>query len=269
MISVIFVQHNNGRLTLDAIESLRKHHTESYEILVVDNASTDGSAELVRKERMTLMESPNRGFGAANNLAAHRASGEILLFLNNDTLCTSEYLQGVEQVFASDRGMGVLGPRLNFRDGTFQLSAGRLPTFWREIGEKVLYAAERKDVRAVRKRSEANFSRRRDVGWVTGAALFIRKGLFYRLGGFDEKMFMYFEDKDLCARVWRSGNRVVFDPSFSTVHLKGGSSPQGMGGRLKREYRKSQILYYAAHRPAIERHLLRAYLGLTGRYPDA
>jgi hypothetical protein len=270
MISVVLVQHNNGRMTLDAITSLRRHHADGFEVLVVDNASTDGSASLLRQEgeRLRLVESPNRGFGAANNLAAADAKGDILLFLNNDTLCTGEYLSGVEKEFFAAPGMGVLGPRLNNRDGTLQLSAGRLPTFWGEIGEKLIYAAERRRARQVLTAAERFFSHRRQVGWVTGAALFIRRELFRRLGGFDQRMFMYFEDKDLCARAGTLGAQIIFDPRFAMIHLKGGSSPGGMTPPLKNEYRKSQLRYYSVHRPVYEQALLKAYLRMTGRTPD-
>lgn len=270
MISVILVQHNNGRLALDAITTLRQHHTGGYEIIIVDNASTDGSASLLKKEgeRIKLLESPNKGFGAANNLAGAGAQGDVLLFLNNDTICTREYLAGVEREFAADPGMGVMGPRLNYPDGTLQLSAGRLPTFWGEIGEKLVYAGERRRAKQVLTAAERFFSHRREVGWVTGAALFIRRELFRKLIGFDERMFMYFEDKDICARAVEQGARVIFDPRFAMTHLKGGSSPGGMTDLLKREYRKSQLIYYAKHRPALEQALLRTYLRMTARFPD-
>ena len=270
MISVILVQHNNGRLTLDAITTLRQYHTGGFEVIVVDNGSTDGSLSLLRseQEKIKIVECPNKGFGAANNLAAAGAQGDVLFFLNNDTICTGEILSGVEREFEADQGMGVMGPRLNYPDGTLQLSAGRLPTFWGEIGEKFVYSAERRRARQVLSAAERFFSRRRTVGWVTGAALFIRRELFRKLKGFDERMFMYFEDKDLCARAAAEGARVLFDPRFALVHLKGGSSPGGMPPSLIREYRKSQLRYYSVHRPPYEQALLRAYLRMTGRYPD-
>lgn len=269
MISVILVQHNGGRMTLDAVRTLRRYHPDGYEVIVVDNGSTDGSASLLRSELtgVQVLENANQGFGSANNMAASMAHGEIFLFLNNDTLCTQEYMSDVERIFGSDVGMGILGPRLNNPEGSFQLSAGALPTFWSEIGDKFLYAAAGRRIRPVVNQAEHYFSTRREVGWVTGAALFIRRTLFERLGGFDERMFMYFEDKDLCARARVLGARAMFDPSFSMIHLKGGSSPGGMPANLRREYRKSQMLYYSVHRPPYEQALLGNYLRLTGRYP--
>jgi hypothetical protein len=270
MISVILVQYNNAALTLQAVHTLRQHHDHGFEILVVDNASTDGSRERVReisRDAVIIENRENIGYGAANNIAASRAHGDILFFLNNDTISTRGYLEAAEQEFEAEPTIGILGPRLLNEDGTFQLSAGWLPSFSREIVEKFLYGAIRKDLRIVQRSVETFFLRRRDVGWVTGAALFIRKGIFDRIGGFDEGMFMYFEDKDICARVWEAGMRVVYDPLLSLVHLKGGSSPDSLSPFLRNVYRSSQRRYYQVHRPTYEKVLLNVYLRMTGPMP--
>ena len=230
------------------------------------------SLELLEREARGIRIIRNRsntGFGAANNRAAKEARGDILLFLNNDTICIHGVLPGVEAVFRGDPSVGVLGPRLLNEDRTFQLSAGALPTFWREIADKAVHAAGRRGIGLVVDPVTKSFSRRRTVGWVTGAALFIRKELFERAGAFDESMFMYFEDKDLCARCWRAGSTVVYDPHFEVIHLKGGSSPASLSPFLGNAYRASQVRYYRVHRPVHERLLLNVYLHLRGRYPHA
>jgi GT2 family glycosyltransferase len=125
MISVILVQYNNGALTLDAVRTLRGHSRSPHEIIVVDNASTDNSLLLLRKnlQDITVVENgENLGFGAANDLASRQARGEILLFLNNDTLCQGDILTPAEDAFAGDGTVGVLGPALTHPDGSFQLS---------------------------------------------------------------------------------------------------------------------------------------------------
>jgi GT2 family glycosyltransferase len=267
MISVIFVQYNNGEMTLEAIRSLRKFHTEGLEVFVVDNASTDRSLEQVRTsgEDLTLLENrENRGFGAANNQAARMARGELLCFLNNDTVCTSSFLTSAGKRFAGDPNLGIYGPRLTYADGTFQLSGGPLTGFWREGIEKIVYSLERRRSGLVVRPLEMFFSKCRRVGWVTGAALVIRKSVFEEVGRFDEGMFMYFEDKDLCARAWNSGYVVEYDPSGSLIHLKGGSSTEDLSPFLRSVYRDSQRRYYAKHRPAYEQKLLNWYQRLHG-----
>jgi N-acetylglucosaminyl-diphospho-decaprenol L-rhamnosyltransferase len=272
MITVILVQHNNGQLTLQAVQTLQQHHTGGHEILIVDNASTDGSLDLVRRSLtgVTVIANPvNEGFGKANNQASLTANGDLLLFLNNDTICIEEYMSALSAAFAEDASLGVLGPRLLNEDRSFQLSAGWVPTFWREIIEKFLYAALRRQVGFVTRSVQRIFSRKRETGWVTGAALSIRKDLFESIGRFDELMFMYYEDKDICARSRRAGKNVVFDPSVSMVHLKGGSSPEALSPFLRDIYRRSQIRYYALHRPRYEQLLLSVYLRVLGSYPHA
>jgi GT2 family glycosyltransferase len=267
MISVILVQYNNGALTVDAVRTLRDHATGRYEVIVVDNASSDQSLELVRREcpEITLIANPrNTGFGAANDLAARRATGEILLFLNNDTLMQSDIVASAEEQFVHELELGVLGPALTNPDGSFQLSAGWLPTFWREILEKLLYGGLRLRIPGLGGIVRSSFRARRQVGWVTGAALYIRKDLYEKIGRFDPTMFMYFEDKDICARTWKAGMHVIYDPSISLTHIKGGSSPGQLSATLRRVYRQSQLRYYERHRPSIERRLVSAYVRLTG-----
>lgn len=271
MISVIIVQHDNAELTVQAIRTMRQHHRGGFEIIVVDNGSGSDARALLQKHSAgvhTIASPTNIGFGAANNLGAREAKGDILLFLNNDTLFTGPILAEAERAFSKDRSLGVLGPRLLNPDGTFQLSAGHLPSFWREIADKAISAGIRRRIPLLLSRLDRRFACRQTVGWVTGAALFIRKEDFLRLGLFDESMFMYFEDKDICQRAHASRLSVVYEPALSLVHIKGGSSPAAVKQVLAKVYRESQLSYYAKHRPVHEQVLLKAYLLLTRRYPS-
>lgn len=272
MISVIFVQHNNTNLTVGAVASFKKYHPREVEIIVVDNASTE-LQEVALKNGLNgvnfIQNEQNVGFGAANNIAAMKAKGDVLLFLNNDTICQAEILRPVLDRFGADPTIGVIGPKLLNQDGSFQLSAGWLPSFWREIGDKAAYGLLRQKLRFWEHGIENYFRAPKKVGWVTGAALFIRKNLFEKLGGFDEDLFMYFEDKDICLRVWNEGHTVVYDPTVSVIHLKGGSSSSESPDSIRQIYRRSQMAYYAKHRPGAEQLLLRAYLGLIGERPGA
>jgi len=267
MISVILVQHNELQLTWNAIGSLVSTQDRSFEIIVVDNASEGFEPERLRRDYPTvriMLNGENEGFGRANNRAAALATGDILLFLNTDTECRQPFFSHVEKRFSADPGLGILGPRMSNPDGSFQLSAGNLPSFGREILDKGVSRLIRRRGSKVNTLLERRYSEPRYAGWVTGAALFIRGELFRKLGGFDPGMFMYFEDKDLCKRARDAGFRVEFDPSFSVVHLKGGSSSTSLSPFLAGAYRTSQKRYYALHRPAWERALLAAYHLLLG-----
>ncbi|RPH35005.1 glycosyltransferase family 2 protein [bacterium] len=271
MISIILVQHNNVELTCAALSSLQESQQGQYEVILIDNASQAFDESVYHGKfpgLRILRNSTNDGFGKANNRAAREARGEILLFLNNDTLCQEDFTRHMEEIFQSDQAVGIVGPRLLNSDGSFQLSAGGLPSFWKETGDKLVYGLVHRKNPLVLRQVERAFSRRRDVGWVTGAALFIRTELFHRLGGFDEHFFMYFEDKDLCKRAANMGARVVYDPSISIVHLQGGSSSAGLSRLLSRVYRESQRRYYARHRNVLERALLMMYLTISGKTKD-
>ncbi len=274
MISAILVQHNGFELTRAAIRALRESQKGGVEIILIDNGSKGFDAAALRREFPELrvvLNPENEGFARANNLAASVATGEILLFLNTDTEAREPFAGLVEGRFREDPRLGVLGPRLVNPDGSFQLSAGELPTFFREIYDKIMYGMLRRGARAIHARLDRAYSARREVGWVTGAALFIRTAVFRRVGGFDEAMFMYFEDKDLCKRVRDAGARVVFDPSFAVMHIKAGSSTAALEPFLHRAYRASQRRYYARHRPVWERMLLGLYrrLPVSGGSPTS
>jgi GT2 family glycosyltransferase len=245
------------------------HSLSPHEVIVIDNSSTDRQDPITKDYPFVLLieNHSNCGFAKANNQAAGRATGDILLFLNNDTIVQSDIITPVERVFADHSEVGIIGPRLLNADGSFQISAGPLPTFWSEIGDKVLYGSVERRIPLALRYAERRHSMTRHVGWVTGAALFIRRSLFMKLGGFDERMFMYFEDKDLCLRAWKEGFSVMYYPEVSLIHLKGGSGNIDDLMRLKTAYRESQVLYYRTHRPGYEQLLLRVYLGLAGKSP--
>ena len=265
MLSVILVQHNNVGLTKQAIESFRAAVQTESEIILVDNASTEAQARttFVNEQSVEcIFNNENLGFGKANNLAAGKARGDILLFLNNDTISTMDFVTPVLKEFKDDASLGIAGPRLLNADGSFQLSGGDLPTIAVEARDKIVYGLVDRKNTAVREYAERQSLRNRKVEWVTGAALFIRAELFKRLGGFDERFFMFFEDKDLCLRARKEGSSVRYIPEASVVHLRGGSTG-GLSKRIKAIYRNSQKAYYEKHRPWHERFLLNAYLSIT------
>ena len=270
MTSVILLQFNNAHLTQKALRSFFRHHSSGFEVIVVDNGSEDGRIKELRDEFPGLLfveNQANLGFSAANNRAAHQARGDLLFFLNNDILCTMDGVTPIQNEFSRDPKIGVAGPRLLNRDGSYQLSCGDLPTFFLEIRDKIIFRLADRNVHAVRSWHEHRHHQKRTVGWVTGAALCIRKELFLRLGGFDEKMFMYFEDKDLCLRVSRAGNRVLYLPGVSMIHMRGASSAGSSLTSMSDRYRHSQIRYYEKHRPSWEQALLKTYLAITGKLP--
>jgi hypothetical protein len=262
-LSVIFLQYNNAEMTRTAIESFRRWCTVPHEIILLDNASTDTRA-CVEAEKIPgirfIHNERNTGFGAGNNEAARSAAGDIYLFINSDTGVDSDFISRVLGHFDEYPKAGIIGPMLRNSDGTFQLSSGSLPSVLQEAWDKVLYRTIDNGNSFFRRWAEKNHRRRTRVGWVTGAALFIRKSVFVALGGFDETFFMYFEDKDLCARAWDAGWEVHYFPETSLMHLRGGSAGKNENPWLARCYRESQVQFYYKHRSWLQVCLVRAYV---------
>ncbi len=266
--SVIVLQYNHADLTRQCLTSLLAHTDRRHQVILVDNCSTETAARDLGREfpDVTTVASPeNGGFSQGNNAGARRATGDILLFLNNDTLIESEFLEPLLKRFEENSATGIVGPRLLNRDGSFQLSAGQLPSVPQEFRDKLIATSLDAGSKRVLRRIERRYRTAKQVGWVTGAALAIRKRVFDAVGGFDESFFMFFEDKDLCARVRAAGYEVWYDPGSAIKHLRGASS----NPRTAMIYRKSQGLYYAKHRSPLERLLLNLYLRTTGKLPDA
>ncbi len=264
-LSVILLQYGGSAMTLSAIETFRTHCHLEHELLLVDNGSRNhadrDAASRIGNLRFLALEE-NVGFGAANNRAAAEASGEILLFLNNDTVTEDDFVSAVLGEF-DDPSVGIVGPCIVSGDGSPQLSCGPLPSITQEAIDRFFYRQVDRGTVAGKRYAERRSARRAPVGWVSGAAIFVRADLFRALHGFDESIFLYFEDKDLCARAWRAGSQVIFQPAGSVVHLRGGSSETKSREEIRAIYRASQRIYYAKHRSRLEQWLLRLYQGIS------
>lgn len=265
--SIIVLQYNHADLTRQCLTSLLAHVDGRHQVILADNHSTEQDARDLGREFPSVTSvacEENGGFSRGNNAGAAHATGDILLFLNNDTLIESDFVAPLLQRFEDSPRAGIVGPRLLNGDGSFQLSAGRLPTFVQEMFDKAIAAAIDHGNWAASRMVERRYSRPRLVEWVTGAALAIRRDVFDLVGGFEESFFMFFEDKDLCARVRRAGFEVWFDPCSEIKHLRGASA----NPRTTSIYRASQVRFYRRHRPRLEQRLLAAFLRLTGKHPD-
>ncbi|MHC5821910.1 MAG: glycosyltransferase family 2 protein [Nostoc sp.] len=260
-ISIILVNYNGAGVLPNCLSSIKKViDIPNYEVIVVDNASNDGSVELIAEkfsEVRLIRESKNRGFGAGNNIGAKFATGEFLLLLNTDTILTNNILPHLIELIQADPQIGIIGPKLLNPDGRLQISVSPA------LGIKGEYQARQmhRDYQNITKKNliEQKFQEIQEVDIVVGAAFFIRSSLFHKLGGFDENFFMYFEESDLCQRVQYQGYKIIYTPHVSLIHLKG-YSIQKVANTMAIEYRRSQIYYYQKHRPWWEQILLRVYL---------
>ena len=197
-----------------------------HEVLVVDNASTDGSADAIaaRFPAYRLIRAPrNLGFAGGNNLALAEATGDALLLLNPDTLVGPGQLERLVAHLAAEPACGVVGPRLVFGDGSFQLSATPFVTpgdvFWEyaRFPKALMPRAQREPRRLYAFPAEAALP----VDTVMGAALMIRRAVYAAIGPLDEGYFMYGEEMDWCRRAKAAGWRVDWLPTATITHLGG------------------------------------------------
>jgi GT2 family glycosyltransferase len=254
-LSVIIVNHN-GRGCLPAcLSSLERERAGGHwEILVVDNASRDGSADIVEKRfpRVRLVRSAkNVGFAAANNLGLKKTRGEYVLFLNPDTRVFPGAPDFLLRAMKADPGIGAAGPALLAAEGAYQVSFGGRVGFFRELARKCfLNGLRRRRLRSARKP--------REVVWASGACLLARREVLENIGGFDEGFFLYFEDIDLCYRLREAGYKIVFLPEARVFHA-GGISASAASRRSRLEYRRSQVRFYEKHNSRLSLLMLKAY----------
>ncbi|MBD2508070.1 glycosyltransferase family 2 protein [Nostoc muscorum FACHB-395] len=260
-VSIILVNYNGVNILPDCLDSIQKFiDIPNHEIILVDNASSDGSAELVEAnypQIRLVKQLENRGFGAGNNAGAKLASGEFLFLLNTDTVLNSNIIPPLIELMQADPQVGIIGPKLLNPDGSLQISVSPALGIKGEYQARQLHKAYQNI--SQQHLIEQKFQEIREVDIVVGAAFFIRSSLFHELGGFDENFFMYFEESDLCQRAQYQGYKIIYTPHVSLIHLKG-YSIQKVANAMSIEYRRSQIYFYQKHRPIWEQLLLRVYL---------
>jgi GT2 family glycosyltransferase len=268
-LSIIIVSFNARAHLVNCLESLRAAPpATSHGIVVVDNASTDGSADAARafpSVRVIAMER-NAGFAAANNAGIRAAAGDLILLLNNDTIVPPGAIDRLVDRLMTDTTIGVAGPRLVDADGRAELSFGRMISPFNEARQKMIGRLYDARVGPLVRRVERETRREQFVDWVSGACLLARRSAAESAGLLDERFFLYTEDVDFCHAVRAHGYRVLFTPSAEIVHLRGRSratAPQAANAA----YRRSQIAFYEKHHPRWL-PLLKAYVRLRGQDPE-
>jgi GT2 family glycosyltransferase len=258
-VSIILVNFNGIAVILNCLASIQRHLMPGeYEVIVVDNQSTDGSVEAIAQAfpQVQLLLAPrNDGFGAGNNLGAKAAQGEFILLLNSDTEISSNIIPPLLAMINRNAQIGILGPQLRNPDASFQISTSPAISLKGEAAAVKLLRQYERDPESV----VQQFSTPQAVDIVVGAAMLIRRSLFESLGGFDEDYFMYFEESDLCQRAREAGWQVWYIPEVQVMHIKGASTQQ-QASPMRLEYRRSQLLYYQKHRPLWEQLIVRVYL---------
>lgn len=231
-LSVCIVNWNTREDLHEAIRSVINDRSRLVlEVVVLDNASTDGSAQLVRTqfpEVMLLESTENTGFARGYNRAVAATSGRYILILNPDTVVHSNALVHLVQFLDAQPEVGVAGPRLLNSDGSLQFSCRRFPTLWAAAFRNTVIGRLFPGNHFTRDYLMQDWDHRapRAVDWVSGAALCVRRQAWEQVGGFDEGFFMYAEDMDWCLRARQSGWDIYYLPTAVITHHIGRSSDQ-------------------------------------------
>lgn len=268
-LAIIIVNFNAKEHLVNCLASIAASPpSTSHEIVVVDNASTDGSAASVqaRWPGVTVhSQNENRGFAAANNVGIRATSSELVLLLNNDTIVPAGAVDALVATLDANPAVAVAGPRLVDGAGRPELSFGPMISPLGELRQKLVTALYTRNVAPAAAWVARATAREREVDWVSGACLLVRRTAAERAGLLDERYFLYTEDVDFCAAVRACGGRVLFTPAAEVVHLRGRSRATAPAASTA-AYRRSQIAFYAKHHPGWA-PALRLYLRLKGQRP--
>ena len=268
-LSIIIVTYNSTGCIEACLRSLVEHPPAvDHDIVVVDNASADGTAAAIRARwsSVRVIEAKaNLGFARANNLGIQQTRGSLILLLNPDTSVPAGAIDTLTAALERRPDVAVAGPRLVDADGRAELSFGRMMSPLAELRQKFLVSGSRR-AGAVAAYVESMTRTEREVDWVSGACMLVRRADAEAVGLMDERYFMYAEDVDFCAAVRARGRRVLFCPAAEVVHLRGQSRADA-SAPTERAYRRSQIAFYEKHHPGWAR-CLRWYLKLRGKLPD-
>jgi GT2 family glycosyltransferase len=258
-LSIVIVSFNTKKLTHDCLASIQKSLKGApikYEIILIDNVSTDGTREMLKEKFpkvVTILNRENVGFGRANNQGIEKAQGEYVLLLNSDTLVLNNAL-GKLLAFARQHPNAFVGAKLLNLDHSAQTSCG--PFFSLPVVFAALFL--KGDHIGLTRWSP---TKTRKVDWVSGACIMAPKRLFMNNLLFDEKIFMYMEEIDLLYRARKMGYPTYFYPRSLIIHLGAGSSTNKRKGPVLNIY-KGLLYFYQKHCSVLSLGVLRLLLRL-------
>ncbi len=275
-LSIIIVNFNTKKLTINCINSVWKHVKKTnFEIIVVDNASTDGSIDalklLKKRKKIKIIKSyKNIGFGAANNMGMRVAAGKYILLLNSDTLIESSAIDGMVEWMKKNKEVGATSCALKNSDGSTQATGGYFPSLLKVVAwmfllddlpvvDRIIKPFHPMHPHSPIYKGVGDFKNPKERDWLTGAFLLIDKKVLEKVGYFDEDYFMYTEEVDLCYRIKKAGWKIWYLPKWSVIHFGGSSSTKEFP--IVGEY-KGVKTFYKKHMPQWQYPLIRIFLKL-------
>lgn len=264
-ISIIIVNWNTKKLLENCLSSIFKFTKDlNFEVIVVDNGSSDGSQDQTRKEfpQVKLVSNKeNLGFTKANNQGLKIAKGNYCLLLNSDTyLIENSFLKLVERA-RELKNLGAIGPLLLNENKTIQQSVGFFPHlpqvfWWMSFVDDLPGGAILKPYHVDH---DSFYNKEQETDWVTAAAILIPREIIQKIGSLDEKIFMYGEEVEWCYRIKKAGFKVYFSPITKIIHIGRGSSKKIPAAALVGEY-KSIIYFYKKHKNRYSLQIVRPLL---------
>ena len=265
-LTIVIVSYESRDPLVAGLEAIAARVTLAHEVVVIDNASGDGSADAVRARfpsATVIANAENVGFARANNQGLRVARGEYVLVLNADAEVGAGAVETMAALLDARPDVGIVGPRTRYPDGRIQVSFGPMlapVAEWRQ--RRLVRGVQRGDAAALA-RAEALAAAEQEPAWVSGSCLMARRAALEAVGFFDEAYFLYEEDVDLCIRVRRAGWRIVYTPRAEVVHHLGTSMARAPE-RSALEYHRSHLRFYARHNGPMANGVLRASLAFRG-----
>lgn len=284
-LSIIIISFNTSELLRKCLNKVYKSLSfgkieKKSEVIVVDNASSDDSVSMVKKNfpKVNIIgNNKNLGFSVANNQGIKESSGKYVLLLNSDTEVEKDALIKLLETISRDEKIGAVGGKLINLDGTLQYSLGFFPNlpkvfFWMFFIDDIPLLS--KILKPYHLEEKSFYNKMQSVDWVTGACLLFRHEIISRVGYLDENIFMYGEELEWCYRIKKTGYKVFFTPVAQILHHQGASGSSAAG--ILEEF-KTLLYFYKKHKPSWQIPFLRLYLrfgallriiifGIIGRY---
>lgn len=258
-LSIIIVNYNVKEFLQNLLHSLQKSLTHiSHEIIIVDNASNDGSVEFIRSkfpETILIENQSNVGFSKANNLGLKIAKGKFILLINPDTIVREDTISRMIEFLDSNPEIGLAGCKILNPDGTLQLACrrsfpGPWTSFCKVTGLSALFPKSK--LFAKYNLTYLDENETWEVDAISGSFMMMKREVYEKVGGFDEQFFMYGEDLDLCYRVQKNGYKVYYYPETQIIHYKGEST--------KRSSLDETKYFYDAMHLFVKKHFSTFYL---------
>lgn len=241
LVSIVTLNWNGKEVLLECLESLKKLNYSNYEIIVVDNGSTDGSCEILEEnypEIKLIKNKENLGVAMGNNIGIKHSHGDYVLLLNNDTIVDSNLIKELLKVLENEKDGGVVGPKIYYYDEPHKIwAAGGGRINWL-TGDVRLFGGDEID--------RGQYEDITDVDYVSGCALFTRRELFEKIGYLDEIYFAYFEETDWCVRACKEGYRLLYAPQAKMWH-KVRSSSQTISGFHEYQMTRNMFWFLKKH----------------------